>query len=534
MATKSLEIFDNKKLYSFEDPELRSSENQESINFALIKDDNALNAASPIQNNTIQDLDSEFLKEYEDAISDRDKKIAELMHEIENLKQSNNTYPNSSINDFKNNNFWNFRKDDRKKIKNNFDLLLKLMKDIENLYAIKNIVEETPKFQFLSNNSAELNEKFTIFYEALKEFEKEIYEILEAKNLNNPPNNNENNNETSYKINANIENINEIASLKEDKKQMEVAIDQMKKDNIEIKYALQNSIQQIQDLEMENIGLNDQITTLNRQIDNFKKIQADFNDRENKLKDLSACLQKENQENCEKSLKDKENSQKIIEQKQKEIDILLQNKQKSLQLELKIQELSSEIAQKSQLSHSLLQKNKTIREKLQKFKRFAYKITNEFIIPFKLTLQTLAKQTRSYQSFCFEDLKENLRLITQRFFNDKKAIEFEFATKFNEQAKDFEKKASKQKNRIKALKNELEIAQEFKYQPVEETLNTMHSKFLAELEDRKSLYPKDFMKDTSKLIKIINIFFIIFEISSGKTSFLVRNPFRPLISKRKN
>lgn len=502
MATKTLEIFDNKKLYSFEDPELRSSENQESINFALIKDDNALNAASPIQNNTIQDLDSEFLKEYEDAISDRDKKIAELMHEIEKLKQTNAINfqnPNSSINDFNNfnNNSCNFQKDDRKKIKNNFDLLAKLLKDIENLHATRDISEETPKFQFFSNNNTELSEKFTIFYEALKEFEKEVFEIIERRDYNN------NNNNENMRINfnnANIENNNEMLNLKEDKKQMEDIIDQLKKDNIEIKYALQNSIQQIQDLEMENIGLNDQITTLNRQIESFKKIQAEFNDRENKSKELITRLQKENQENCEKSiknLKEKESSQKIIEQKQKEIDILLQNKQKSLQLELKVQELSSEIKQKTQISHSLIQKNKTTREKLQKFKKFAYKLTNEMIIPFKLTLQTLAKQTRSFQNFCLEDLKENLRLIIQRFSNEKKAIEFDFTDKLNEKTKYFEKKVSKQKNHIKALKNELEIAQEFKYQPVEETLNTMHSKFLTELEDRKSFYPKDFMKDTS-------------------------------------
>ena len=75
-----------KKLYSFEDPDFRLNENQESINLGIIREDNGVNAPSPIQNNTMQEMDSEFLKEYEDAISDRDKKIAELMHEIERMK----------------------------------------------------------------------------------------------------------------------------------------------------------------------------------------------------------------------------------------------------------------------------------------------------------------------------------------------------------------------------------------------------------------------------------------------------------------
>jgi len=70
---------------------------------------------------------------------------------------------------------------------------------------------------------------------------------------------------------------------------------------------------------------------------------------------------------------------------------------------------------------------------------------------------------------------------------------------FNEQINDYERKLKKNKATIKGLKKELNIANEFKYQsPPEETLNLMQSKMISEIEERKSFYPKDFMKDTSK------------------------------------
>lgn len=64
---------------------LNPNMNENSLNFG--NNQKILNLPpSPIQPNRSLDMDSEFLKEYEDAIVDRDKKISELLNEISVLK----------------------------------------------------------------------------------------------------------------------------------------------------------------------------------------------------------------------------------------------------------------------------------------------------------------------------------------------------------------------------------------------------------------------------------------------------------------
>lgn len=59
--------------------------NENSLNFGHNQKNLNL-PPSPIQPNRSMDMDSEFLKEYEDAITDRDKKISELLNEISLLR----------------------------------------------------------------------------------------------------------------------------------------------------------------------------------------------------------------------------------------------------------------------------------------------------------------------------------------------------------------------------------------------------------------------------------------------------------------
>lgn len=83
-------------------------------------------------------MDSEFLKEYEDAITDRDKKIAELMSNINELKEERNT---KNKNEPIKISFLNDR------IDYGFEILNQLEKKIEN-------EEHSPKFKAEDSNNS--------------------------------------------------------------------------------------------------------------------------------------------------------------------------------------------------------------------------------------------------------------------------------------------------------------------------------------------------------------------------------------------
>ena len=477
MSTKGFDNFDsNKKLYSFEDQEFKFAENQESINLGIIKEDNALNAnaPSPIQNNTMQELDSEFLKEYEDAISDRDKKIAELMHEIEKIKKDN---PNNE----------NSMKEAKQKIKTNFDLLSKLMKEIEQIFKNKGNNPESPKFN-QETKIYETSEIVGVLIETLNSFEQEFAVIFE-NNLINGKSNNELIYQNFQKNEKNNEN--------------DVFIENLRKENIEMKYELQNSTQQIQELEIEIIGLNDQISTLTKQVENYKNYQNGINEKEE--------IFVEKIEKLEKELKDKEETHMIemgslqekynlsLEKKQNEIADLNKSKQMLQQFELKIQDLMKELNNKNSVISQISLKNKGLCGKIQTIKRTFYKLFYERISTFKVELNFIK---RNFQEFIFDimnNLKRNLPQFVKKFINDKKILEAEYDNALNNQMNELQRKNKKNKTRIRGLKKELALANEFKYQPPEETLNLMQSKLISEIEDRKSLYTQNFLKETSKL-----------------------------------
>ena len=512
LSLKPLESFDSKKLYSFEDHEFKLNENQESLNLESIKEDNALNAPSPIQNNTMQEMDSEFLKEYEDAISDRDKKIAELMHEIDRLNRDkpgedqfpngNNHFSNEIIQFKKENGQFlkenghfsneNNSKEVKQRIKTNFDLLLKLTKEIDKIHKGKNPMEESPKFKSSSTVNYEKTDVISVLIEALNSFEQEYLTFFENK--------------------MDSENNFEINQMKNEKNEMENMIDNLKKENIEMKFELQNTIQQIQELEIENIGLNDQISTLSNQMNNLKEIQNKINEKEEISYEKTEKLEKELKEKEEEliTLKEKNNVEigalkekynVILEKKQNEIADLNKSKQNILQYEVKIQDLLKEINKKNSLIGQLNIKNQSLNDKIHTIKRNFYRLFYEKISNFKIEMTFLKKNFQEFTAQITNELKHNLNGLVRKFLEEKKALEIESETTINNQTTELQRKIKKGKNRIKGLKKELMIANEFKYQtPPEDTINLMQSKLISEIEERKSLYTRDFMKETSKIL----------------------------------
>ncbi len=515
LSSKPLENFDCKKLYSFEDHEFKLNENQESLNLESIKEDNVLNAPnapSPIQNNTMQEMDSEFLKEYEDAISDRDKKISELMHEIERLHHNkqedtqfsngNNHISNEIIQFSKENGQFlkenghfaneNNPKEVKQRIKMNFDLLLKLTKEIEIINKGKTTMEESPKFSASSALNYEKTDVISVLLEALNSFEQEFLSFFETK--------------------ADFGNNFELNQLKNKKNEMENVIDNLKKEDIEMKFELQNAIQQIQELEIENIGLNDQISTLSNQMNNLKGIQNKINEKEEISYEKTKKLEKELKEKEEEliCLKEKNNvdigalKEKfnvILEKKQNEIADLNKSKQNIHQYEVKIQDLLKEINKKNSLIGQLNLKNQGLNDKIHTIKRDFYRLFYEKISNFKIEMTFLKKNFQEFTTQIMNELKHNLTSIVRKFLEEKKALEIENETLILNQTTELQRKIKKGKITIKGLKKELMIANEFKYQtPPEETINLIQSKLISEIEERKSLYTRDFMKETSKFL----------------------------------
>lgn len=482
---------DSKKLYSFEDQEFRNSEIQESINFGYNKEDNALNAPSPIQNNTMQELDIEFLKEYEDAISDRDKKIAELMYEIERLnKEKNNTISISN------------NKEIKQKLKTNFEFLAKLIKNIENLLTFHQISDESPKF-ISEEHKFEKVDILNVLNEALSSLEQDLNQFFELNSQNTTNyKHNDSSTQNFIKIDNNInhERISEFA-------------DNLKKENLELKFELQNSIQQIQELEIENIGLSDQISTLSKQSDNLKFLQSKINEKEEILQERNEKLEIEINEREEQHLKEmgglKEKYNLLLEKKQEEIADLNNSKQSLLQFEVKIQDLLNDLNYKNSLLAPMNLKNKRLAGKIQALKKNFKKIIYDKMANFKYELNFLRKSFIESNLQIFDKLKTSLPALVQKFNLDKKLMEIDFEKVIHKQKNEFQLKINKYKGRIKDLKKEILLAREFKYEPPEETMNLMQSKFISEIDERKSFYPKDFMKETSKLYKIYNNFIFI-------------------------
>ena len=479
-----------KKLYSFEDPDFRLNENQESINLGIIREDNGVNAPSPIQNNTMQEMDSEFLKEYEDAISDRDKKIAELMHEIERMKTD------------KTPNFMNSTetaiRESRQKIKTNFDLLTKLIKEIEKILIIRNggSSAESPKFSAGEKNY-EKNEIVNVLIEALSTFEQEFSTFFETIS---PSENNDS--EPNFKRDKN------------NQAELENIVDSLKKENIEIKYELQNSIQQIQELEIENIGLNDQISTQTKQLNNLKNMQDKISEKEEIYLEKCEKLEKDMKDKEEAHLQEigslKEKYNVMLEKKQNEIAELNKNRQTMLQFEVKIQDLLKELNGKNNIIGQLNIKNQTLNGQVQKIKKYVLRVYCEKTANLKTELNYMKKRFQEFLFQTLDSMKHNFSVLILKFQEEKKRMQFELESHYASKISDYEKKIKKSKSRIHALKKELAMANDFKYQPPpEETLNLIHSKLISEIEERKSLYPKDFMKDTSTNIMIFIDFFYI-------------------------
>jgi len=426
--TRSYENSDSKKLYSFEDQDFRLTENQESINFGLIKEDNTLNVPSPIQNNTMQEMDSEFLKEYEDAISDRDKKIAELMHEIEKLKleKKGNSLQSNEI----------AIKEARQKIKTNFDLLTKLIKEIEKILLLKNSSVESPKFNAGEKNY-ERNEIVNVLIEALGSFEQEFTAFFD--NL-----------QTKDHMNLNEMEPNFAKKDNGEKEELESQVDNIKKENIEMKYELQNSIQQIQELEIENIGLNDQISTLKKQMDNLKAMQDNISEKEEILTEKNEKLENELKDKEEAhlvaigSLKEKYNV--LLEKKQNEIADLNKSRQTLLQFEMKIQDLLKEINNKTAIIGQLNLKNQQINGKIQSIKRNVYRFYFEKTANLKIELNYMKKNFQEFKFQTLDSLKHNFSMLVLKCLEEKKKTKLELEGSFNEQINDYERKLKKKQS----------------------------------------------------------------------------------------
>lgn len=328
-------------------------------------------------------------------------------------------------------------------------------------------------------------------------------------------------------------------------------INNLKEENSDLKLHLQNSVKDLEDLQMEIVSLTDQIQTKKQQIENFKTEYKRLEEKKNEIikkyeLELDELKKKKNHENDNenieniKIIKDLKDNELLIKQKiqlnlnenEQFKNIIKEMKEKELEYFKKIdliQKKYQEITKKNdcdQIEIVKLQKQnenlnfqiKNLLNQLENDKKNnneKFKKVQNMIRKFRITfLQKILKEIFNFK-LCATSIKENLKiyvsslisiatencLTIQNYYsmnNVKMKQNYEKILFFNEE--NYLKEKKKYKNKIKKYKKELDLANDFKYNSYIEvqkeqksifnTHNVPDLSFLKNEDDQNKYYEK--------------------------------------------